>query len=225
MTTYDAGNQSVQVEVYVNPLVNWVWFGFGILALGTGIALLPERTFSFALEKLPSKAAASTTALFLVMVLGATAPVRAQHIESPGAILQDQLTSPIEKSLGEKLICMCGGKGCGKALVGTCACGFAPTMRSEIKAMVREGKTEQQVLDFYVAKYGSFEPLSRPPDTGFNRLAWLFPLMLGGAGALGVAVVAVRWSRRREASTGGTAPAATDPALEDRLDDELRNLD
>ena len=33
---------------YVNPLVNWVWLGFGILALGTGIALLPETAFAFA---------------------------------------------------------------------------------------------------------------------------------------------------------------------------------
>ena len=30
---------------------NWIWFGFGVLAFGTGIALLPERAFSFALRE------------------------------------------------------------------------------------------------------------------------------------------------------------------------------
>ena len=36
------------MEIVVNPLVNWVWVGFGILALGTGIALLPDTVFAFA---------------------------------------------------------------------------------------------------------------------------------------------------------------------------------
>src|SRR5206468_12120379 len=40
-------DQSASLEVYVNPLVNWIWIGFGVIALGTGIALLPERAYSF----------------------------------------------------------------------------------------------------------------------------------------------------------------------------------
>ena len=50
----------------MNPLVNWVWFGFGMLAFGTGIALLPERTYSFALAKMPESAATGTVALLLI---------------------------------------------------------------------------------------------------------------------------------------------------------------
>jgi cytochrome c-type biogenesis protein CcmF len=225
MSNYDPGTQSVQIEAYVNPLVNWVWFGFGIMAIGTIIALLPERAFSFAAEKLPAKAAASSAALLLALFLAAP-PLRAQHVENPGAILQDQLTTPVEKSLGQQLICMCGGKGCGKALVGTCSCGFAPGMRAEIKKLVAEGKSEQQVLDYYVAKYNSYEPLAWPPDTGFNRLAWLFPYLLGASGAVAVGFVALRWSKRRDERAHAEEPAApVDPTLEDRLDDELRNLD
>ena len=34
--------------IIVNPLVNWIWTGFGLLAIGTGIALLPETVFAFA---------------------------------------------------------------------------------------------------------------------------------------------------------------------------------
>ena len=49
-----SATQTASVQVVINPLVNWIWFGFGMLALGTGITLLPERTYSFALAKLPA---------------------------------------------------------------------------------------------------------------------------------------------------------------------------
>ena len=38
-----AATQAASLQIVVNPLVNWIWFGFGMLAFGTGIALLPER--------------------------------------------------------------------------------------------------------------------------------------------------------------------------------------
>src|ERR1700733_2132235 len=40
----DLGSQTASLQININPLVDWIWFGFGILALGTGIALLPERS-------------------------------------------------------------------------------------------------------------------------------------------------------------------------------------
>ena len=42
LASYDVGDQSASFQLTVNPLINWVWFGFTVLALGTGIALLPE---------------------------------------------------------------------------------------------------------------------------------------------------------------------------------------
>src|SRR5262249_15459328 len=58
---FDLSAQSATLQLVVNPLVNWIWFGFGVLALGTGIALLPERSFAFALARLPAEAAATST--------------------------------------------------------------------------------------------------------------------------------------------------------------------
>jgi cytochrome c-type biogenesis protein CcmF len=59
MPAYDVNEQSMSLQVVVTPLVNWIWAGFGILVLGTGIALLPERAFAFALGRVPAEA--STT--------------------------------------------------------------------------------------------------------------------------------------------------------------------
>ncbi len=66
---FDLADQSVTLQLVVNPLVNWIWFGFGIMALGTGIALLPERSFAFAVAKMPGEAAATTVAILLLVLL------------------------------------------------------------------------------------------------------------------------------------------------------------
>ena len=56
MPAYDLQDQSMSLQVVINPLVNWIWAGFGVLFLGTGIALLPERAFAFALGHVPAEA-------------------------------------------------------------------------------------------------------------------------------------------------------------------------
>jgi len=56
MPAYDIADQSMSLQVVVTPLVNWIWAGFGLLVLGTGLALLPERAFAFALSRAPAEA-------------------------------------------------------------------------------------------------------------------------------------------------------------------------
>src|SRR3954466_5409768 len=75
---FDLADQSVTLQLVVNPLVNWIWVGFGIMALGTGIALLPERSFAFALAKMPAEAAATTVALLVVFALAGGTTLSAQ---------------------------------------------------------------------------------------------------------------------------------------------------
>ena len=65
---YDAAEQSATYAVTVNPLVNWIWLGFGIMALGTGLALMPESALAFAAAKVPSGAATASMLLFLLLV-------------------------------------------------------------------------------------------------------------------------------------------------------------
>jgi cytochrome c-type biogenesis protein CcmF len=56
MPAYELNDQSMSLQVVVTPLVNWIWAGFGILVLGTGIALLPERAFEYALSRAQAEA-------------------------------------------------------------------------------------------------------------------------------------------------------------------------
>jgi len=43
LTGFDAETGLANFRVYVNPLINWVWFGFLLLAIGTFICLIPQK--------------------------------------------------------------------------------------------------------------------------------------------------------------------------------------
>ena len=133
--------------------------------------------------------------------------------------------SPVEKKLRDEIVCMCGT--CGRKRVAECTCGTADAMRQEISALVADGKSYDEVVDYYVKKYGSQEVLAAPIDKGFNRLAWFLPYAVGALGVLLVGGVAVRWTRRGgdRAVTAPPADSAAHQEREARLDDELRDLD
>ena len=226
MPGFELQDQSVSLQVVINPLVDWIWVGFGIMALGTMLALLPEQALGFATAKLPAPSSISMLLLMLVLM---GAPARAQHVVDP-AFTPVVPKSALEKDLYKSLICMCGT--CGRQLVGECTCGYAADMRAEIGNLVKMGLTRDQVLQYYIKKYGSQEPLAMPVDKGFNRLAWLLPYVLGAGGLLMLGGAAIKWSRHptTTATTAAPAPAApsteaADKELEARLDDELRDLD
>jgi len=219
---YDMQTQAATYEVTVNPLVNWIWAGFGIMAVGTMIALLPESAFAFAAAKVP--AGAVTTALLLILF--APAPLRAQHVENESTVPVVPRT-PLEKEMQRELVCMCGT--CGHKNLAGCTCSIAARMRAELAAQVRLGGNREQIQAWFVERYGSQEPLGAPLDRGFNRLAWLFPYLVGGASLLGVGIVVSRWKKKEadasEQEAGGPRPEASRDALNARLDDELRDLD
>ena len=220
--SYDPATQQATYKIVINPLVNWIWFCFAVMALGTGLALLPESAFAFAAARIPAGAATTTTLLLLVAL--SPAPVRAQHAESSQTVIVVP-RSQLEKDMQTEIICMCGD--CGRKRIGECLCPLAAEMRGEVATLVAQGKTREQIYAYYIAKYGSQEPLSSPIDEGFNRLAWFFPYLIGATGAASIAIVAFRWSRREAAPAPqqAQADAAEDPTLRERLDDELRDLD
>jgi cytochrome c-type biogenesis protein CcmF len=218
---YDAAAQSATYTVTINPLVNWIWLGFGIMALGTIIALLPDSAFAFAASRVPAGAAGATTALLIVALL-LPAVAHAQHAETPDSAKTTAARTPLEKELWREIICMCGG--CGRKRIGDFCCAKAASMRAEVSRLLDAGKTREEVYQYFIAQYGSQEPLGSPIDKGFNRLAWFFPYLVGASGAVAVAFVAMRWSKKHGAADTDEAPAE-DPALRSRLDDELRDLD
>jgi cytochrome c-type biogenesis protein CcmF len=222
LAEYDVPSQSATLKVMINPLVNWIWMGIGIVLIGTFIALLPERTFAFAAANVPA-GAATTSLVILLLVFGGSAGVRAQHTGSASSTLTIAPKSALEKQLDDEIVCMCGG--CGRKRLGEClACDTSAKMRAEVAGLVAQGKTHDEIINHFVAEYGSQEVLSQPINKGFNRLVWLLPYGTGVSGVLLLGLAAVRFSKRAAPKPQPDLPRVS-PELEQRLDDELRDLD
>ena len=222
LATYDVGDQSAAFQVTVNPLVNWIWFGFAIMALGTGLALLPESSFAFMTAKVPAGAATTTTTLAVLSLLaGGAAPARAQMAVPDGAALTPEQRR-LEAELQTELVCVCGT--CSHLQLSVCTCPTADTMRRRLNAQVAAGSGRDAVFRHFIDAYGSQEPLGSPIGT-FNQLVWAAPLATGGAFLVLVAAAAVRWSRRARRTRESPAAGLVDARLQARLDDELRYLD
>ena len=70
---------------------------------------------------------------------------------------------------------------------------LAVDLRNQIREQLQGGASEQDVLDFMVARYGDFV-LYRPPFKATTLALWLGPFLLL---ALGIAVLVRRLLRRR----------------------------
>ncbi len=97
----------------------------------------------------------------------------------------------------------------------------ARRMKQVLRERLAAGATEEEIKAELVAQFGP-GVLAEPPKSGFDLLAWVVPLGLLGAGALGVGALAWGWSRR-----GGQEEPVTrvDPTLERRIDAELDRFD
>ena len=98
-------------------------------------------------------------------------------------------------------------------------------IRSEVRAMVAEGKSRSEILDYYVAKYGE-RILAAPRARGINVLAYAAPfaaLILGG-----LALFFLFGGKRRVHAPAAAAPLT--PPIDvgrynDIIEKELRELD
>ena len=118
---------------------------------------------------------------------------------------------------------MCGT--CGRKRLSECTC--VPPARCAKRARGRSsaGQGREQVYQPSWPSTAARSRSPRPSIRGFNRLAWAFPYAIGLLG-LGIATaVAVRWSRSQPKQPATASASPIDPALEQRLADELRDLD
>ena len=218
MASFQVAEKSASLEITVNPLVNWIWIGFAVIAIGTGIVLLPERTFSLAMARFPApEVATTTTALMLLLSF------------APGVFAQENVPiapkDPLEQRLHSEIVCTCG---CRRALdnCGMPNCGGHAAQSEKIKQLMAEGKGHDEIIATFVRDFGGQDILIEPHDKGLNRFAWAFPYAIAGFGAVAGVFAIRKWSHRTpEQAPAGPVAAAHDATLEARLDRELEDLD
>lgn len=142
--------------------------------------------------------------------------------------------SALIKDLEHKIRCTCG---CNLDVF-TCrttdfSCTYSPELHREVVALYQDGKTAQQIIDAFVAKYGE-KVLMAPEPVGFNLWGYLLP---GVAITLGAAILAVVIGRRERVRSvalaaapgseggGGAPPVAATPEELERLRAALAEVD
>ncbi|HEX5750382.1 MAG TPA: cytochrome c-type biogenesis protein [Archangium sp.] len=126
------------------------------------------------------------------------------------------------QTLGKELRCaVCQGLS-----VSDSPSSMARAQLDKIRELVSEGKSDQEVRDYFVARYGEWV-LLQPKAEGVNLLVWLGPVAL----LLGGAFVIFRQVRREPAaatpaaSTPATPPAASTDSEDPYLAAVRRELD
>jgi cytochrome c-type biogenesis protein CcmH len=96
----------------------------------------------------------------------------------------------------------------------------ARQIKTFISRRIAAGDSKNEIKNRLVAEYGP-QILAAPPKKGFDLLAWLLPIVGVLGGAVALAALAWRWSRRDPPAR----PPRLDPALERRIDQELARFD
>ena len=82
-------------------------------------------------------------------------------------------------------------------------------MRAVIREMLAEGRTREEILDYFVDRYGA-DILAAPPKSGTSLVAWILPIVGVAAGLAGVLLVIRAMTGRQRPIP---APAAASPVV------------
>lgn len=118
-------------------------------------------------------------------------PAAAHALSDPGEMLPNPAQEKRAEQIGDQLRCLV----CQNESIEESGAGLARDLRHIIRQQVAEGKTNQQIVAWMVARYGDFV-LLKPPFAPATLLLWGAPVL-----ALCVGCGAIVLARRRPAAT------------------------
>jgi len=238
--TINPQTKVASLQIHINPLVGWIWFGAIILIFGSFVCMWPElqpqesRVWSFA------RGAAGATASITLGIVIALMPTMAHAQMSPGEDMHGvvRIDNETERGLFSKLRCQCG---CPTDLLSTCSCSsFAEPARNRIREQLASGMTPDAIVHAYAAEYGA-NAIAVPADRGALRSIYAVPIAAMIAGGVGVIALMRSWQGKGRGPKGPSGGAGggdgqlakgneneVEGATDDydrRLDEELRELD
>jgi cytochrome c-type biogenesis protein CcmH len=129
---------------------------------------------------------------------------QADEVQRPDPQVEQRL-----KSLAEELRCLV----CQNQTIADSNAPLALDLRNQIRQQVAQGKSDAQIRDYLVERYGDFV-LYRPPLKASTLLLWIGPFVLIAVGAIVFAVVI----RRRPAANAPAAAARPRAEIEALLE-------
>lgn len=149
---------------------------------------------------------------WLALLLALQFALTAHASEAP-PLADDPVTEKRMVSISEELRCLvCQNE----SLAGSRA-DLAMDLKREIRTLIQSGKSDTEIMDFMVSRYGDFVRY-RPPVNPVTWLLWFGPFVL----LVGAVFVLVRMVR---ASQRGTPPQALDEAQRAKAQSLLHDPD
>lgn len=136
----------------------------------------------------------------------------------PDEMLADPVLEGRARTLSEQIRCLV----CQNQSIDDSNADLAHDLRKLVRERLTAGDSDQQVLDYLVARYGPFV-LLKPPHTRATLLLWYGPFALLGLGAVGIAIAAAL--RMRHAAEPVPLTAEEQSRLEALLSDSAAEAD
>jgi cytochrome c-type biogenesis protein CcmH len=151
----------------------------------------------------------------LLLGLALNAPAAFASTATEAALADDPVAEKRLQGLSEELRCLV----CQNQNIADSNAELAQDLRREIRGMIKAGKSDKEIIDFMVARYGDFV-LYRPPVQGNTLLLWGGPIALL---ILGIAALIAYQRRRAERVAAQDQPLSADETS--RADALLKELD
>ena len=123
-------------------------------------------------------------------------------------LAQDEVTEKRLVAIASELRCLV----CQNESLSGSNAELANDLRREIRTLIRDGKSDNEIMDFMVSRYGDFV-LYRPPLKGTTLLLWFGPALFFAVGL----VALIRHLRRRNLVIKDAPLTATEQAELERL--------
>ncbi|WP_370625384.1 cytochrome c-type biogenesis protein CcmH [Polynucleobacter sp. CS-Odin-A6] len=143
--------------------------------------------------------------IFALVTLGLLNTAFAKEAE---LLVDDQVTEQRLIVISEEMRCLV----CQNESLAGSRSDLANDLRREIRILIKEGKTDDQIRNFMVERYGDFV-LYRPPVKPITWLLWIGPFVILLAGIIGLLV----YLRRRNLNVPSTTLSAEDNRRIDAL--------
>lgn len=129
-----------------------------------------------------------------IVSLGLVFCLAGAHGREAAPVAEDANLEARVQTLAEQLRCLV----CQNQNLADSHAELAIDLKNQVRDMLRKGKTEQEVVDFMVQRYGDFV-LYNPPVKATTWLLWGGPFVLF-AGGLGLLFIKLRGRRRQPAA-------------------------
>ena len=138
------------------------------------------------------------------------------------ASAQDTVSDDEVNAVAKRLYCPV----CENTPLDVCPTQACKDWRELIRQQLSEGRTEEQVVDYFVAKFGT-QVLAQPPASGFTALVWALPLAGLAVGSVFLWRLLRRWQDGHPsavpvaAASSETSPIDVPPEVLARIEREV----